>query len=380
MTPSQPPIAEPLAQRIDRLRRGAVPVVVWTVLALVALVALSNRSRYVQYTGLAQSLECPVAPVATGRLHAIVVSLNDRVDAGQALAVMDGAQVDAMIATAHANVRKLRADLAAASASMPADAGRVATDLLRLQMDEDARRLDVLSLNAAVSGDAVEIERRRLETGRLAELARTGLTPRSTYDDARLALEELQTRNEQTRVLLAQTDAEWRAARDRRERYERTLPVGRGAQLLLAPLREAIAVEEARLAEIEVQRASLVLRSPVAGQVSQIWSAAGQVVRPGDPVVTIVESSVRSIVFYDDTEPAPGVRPRTRALVTRRTVPPSAAESAVVSVGESVQQQPSRLWRDPRVPAYGRAVVLAPVPSLPLAPGELVDVKLLDPR
>jgi multidrug resistance efflux pump len=182
------------------------------------------------------------------------------------------------------------------------------------------------------------------------------------------------------KVVLAQTESEWAAAKARREAYERRLPAGQGEQILLAPLRETIAVEESRLREIELLRAALVLRSPVVGQVSQVWSSAGQSVRPGDPIVTIVESSVRDIIVYVADSDARRIPQRTPVLVTRRVVPRAASESVVVSVGESVQQLPPRLWRDPRVPDYGRAVVVAPVRELNLTSGELVDVKMLPSR
>jgi hypothetical protein len=39
---------------------------------------------------------------------------------------------------------------------------------------------------------------------------------------------------------------------------------------------------------------------------------------------------------------------------------------------------PERLWRDPAVPSYGRAVVIAANPALNLIPGELIQVKFLD--
>ena len=51
------------------------------------------------------------------------------------------------------------------------------------------------------------------------------------------------------------------------------------------------------------------------------------------------------------------------------------AESVVLRVGESIQPLPQRLWRDPRFPDYGRAVVIAATPTMRLTPGELVNVK-----
>ncbi len=374
MTEPLPVVPEPPRQRVERFRRSVLPLLVWVALAAIAAFALADRTVYVRHTGLAHSLETLVSPTVTSRVEAVLVGLNDKVSPGQAVVLMDDALVRAMVDTAQANIRKLRADLTAASAAVAVDSGQLATDLLRLQMDEEQRRLDALSLQAQVSGDSVEVERRRLEAQRVGVLSGEGLAAQADSENARLAHEELQTRTEHTKEVLAQTESQWLEARRRREEYERRLPPGGGQQMQLAPLREAITVEEIRLREIELQREALILRSAVAGQVSQVWCGAGQSVRAGDPILTIVESKVRDIIVYVD----PGVTTRLAAQVpvsvATRTAPRAVADSTVVSVGESVQVLPQRLWRDPRVPTYGRAIVIAPVPQLPLSPGDLVDV------
>ncbi len=369
-----PVVPEPPRQRLDRFRRSVLPLLVWLALAAVAAVALADRTAYVRHTGLAQGLETLVSPTITSRVQAVLVGLNDKVSPGQPVVLMDDALVRAMVDTAQANIRKLRADLTAAGASVALDTGQLAADLLRLQMDEEQRRLDALALQAQLSGDAVEVERRRLEAQRIGTLSREGLAAQADSENARLAHEELRTRTEHTRDVLAQAHGQWREARRRREEHERRLPPGGGQQLQLAPLREAITVEEVRLREIELQREALVLRSAVAGQVSQVWCGAGQTVRAGDPILTIVESAVRSIVVYADPDVTSRLAARVPVSVATRRVPRAVADSTVVSVGESVQVLPQRLWRDPRVPAYGRAIVIAPVPRLALSPGDLVDV------
>jgi multidrug resistance efflux pump len=374
MAEALPVVPEPPRQRLERFRRSVLPGLVWLTLAAVAAFALADRTVRTRYTGLAHSLETLASPTVTSRVEAVLVGLNDKVSPGQPVVLLDDVLVRAMVDTAQANIRKLRADLTAASASVAMDSGQLATDLLRLRMDEEQRRLEALSLQAQVSGDSVEVERRRLEAQRVATLSGEGLAAQADYENARLAYEELRTRTERTKEALAQTESLWRDARGRREAHERRLPPGGGQQMQLAPVREAIAVEEVRLREIELQREALILRSAVAGQVSQVWCGAGQSVRAGDPILTIVESRVRDIIVYVDPAVATRLASQVPVSVTTRTAPRAVADSAVVSVGESVQVLPQRLWRDPRVPTYGRAVVIAPVPQLPLSPGDIVDV------
>ena len=54
------------------------------------------------------------------------------------------------------------------------------------------------------------------------------------------------------------------------------------------------------------------------------------------------------------------------------------AESFVVRMGPAMEMKPQRLWRDPMVPDYGRAVVIAALPGLNLTPGELLHVRFAD--
>jgi multidrug resistance efflux pump len=380
MTASDGVIRVPRAQRLDALRRRGVPVVVWLLMACLVTLLLYDRGRYANYTGIAQSSECQISPTSVGRIQAIVVAINDRVRRGQPVVLMDDAQLSAAAETGQATLRKLQAELTAAGASLAANSGRVATDLLRLQMNEDGRRLEALSLRASLSGDGVELERRELEMRRAEALVAQKIATQATYDNARLMYEQLRNRTEQNKQLLGETEKELQASTVRREAYERRLPVGAGEQTLLAPLREAIAVEEARIREVELQRAALVLRSPVDGQVSQVLCSGGQAVRPGDPVLTIVESAVRSIVIFVDEADSRRIDARTKTVITRRAPARGTAESRIVSIGESIQPLPPRLWRDPKVATYGRAVVVAPAGTLPLSAGELVDVKVMSAR
>ncbi len=376
MSEALPVIPIPRAQRLEDLRRRAMPLLVWLLAAVAAGYLLLNRTGSAHYPGMAHAFESQISPTVVGRVQSVVVALNDRVVAGQAVVLLDDSLLNASITTANANLRKLRADLAATAASLATDSGRMAADMLRLQMEENDRRLEAQSLRAQLEGDAIEVQRLTLEAQRQEQLVRQGIGTKAQYDNAKLARDGLSATTEQTRALLAQTEKEWESAKGRRESVQRTMPAGALQQAQLLPLQEDIAVEEAALREIEVQRAALVLRSPIAGQVSQVWCTAGQSVKPGDPILTIVESAVRDIVVFVDETSSRRIAPQQRVVISRAVPPAAKAESSVVSVGETVQQLPPRFWRDPRVPSYGRTVVVAPSPSLPLAVGELVDVRL----
>ena len=325
---------------------------------------------------MAHAFESQIAPTVVGRVQTVVVALNDRVVAGQAVVLLDDSLLNASITTANANLRKLRAE--------SRGHGRLAGHRLGTHGRRHAAPADGGERPAPrgavaegqLEGDTIEVQRLTLEAQRQEQLVRQGIGTKAQYDNAKLARDGLSATTEQTQALLAQTEKEWERRRAVASRSSgRCRPV-RCSRRSCFPLQEDIAVEEAALREIEVQRAALVLRSPIAGQVSQVWCTAGQSVKPGDPILTIVESAVRDIVVFVDETSSRRIAPQQRVVISRAVPPAAKAESSVVSVGETVQQLPPRFWRDPRVPSYGRTVVVAPSSSLPLAVGELVDVRL----
>jgi len=256
----------------------------------------------------------------------------------------------------------------------------LAADLRRFQADEQKRRLDVLSLRVVYEQRQIELERLEIEEQRSRELYDAGVVARTLWDKARLERDEVRQGLEEGQVLLEQTETEYHAARTRREEYETGLPSKDWMDPILRPLREAVEVESRVLDKIEVRRQALVLRSPVSGQISEILCRRGQSVRPGDPVVVVAEGSVREIVAFLAEDDGRAIAPSTPVMVSTRAGGGTVSESVVIRVGRSIQELPPRLWRNPRRPDYGRAVVIAAVPGMRLTPGELVNVKFLDPR
>ena len=99
---------------------------------------------------------------------------------------------------------------------------------------------------------------------------------------------------------------------------------------------------------------------------------------PGEPILLIAERSVREIVTYLDEQASSEIGENTPVMVAASNGNGVLAESVVVRVSPSIQELPPRLWRNPRVPDYGRAVVIAVSPDMGLTPGQRVDVRFLN--
>jgi multidrug resistance efflux pump len=290
----------------------------------------------------------------------------------------------ARIERSEATVRQLGAELEAARVSLLAsnDQGRAAwrDELRRFQTEEEQRRLAVLEIGVRIESDEVELESRELDLTRAGSLLDDLLIPQAEYDRIRLWRDLVRRRLDESRALQDQTEQEYKVARARRQDYERGLPEQPGAEPLLRPLSEAMTVESERLREIRARREATVLRSPIAGQVNQILCRQGQTVVPGETILTVIDRNAGEIIAYLSESDDRQVRLDAPVLVSSLKRPEKSAESFVVRVGAGLQPLPERLWREPAVPDYGRAVVIAAVPNLPLSPGELLNVRFLDER
>ncbi len=382
MTPAEAkPIVTPHAQRIANFKQRSLPVIVWSVAAVLCVVLMTNRARSFQYIGLAQAPQYEVSPSATGTIDTLVVALFQDVQAGEVVATLDERPVLATIATANATITKLQAELEAARAQMFSGAGSgladVNADLRRFQIDEEDRRLAALSLRVVIESDEVERNRLALEVERHRQLLEEGIVGQSLFDAIQAQHDVVETRLTKNKILLAQTEEEYRVARDRRESYEGELAVVPAAAPQLLPLQEAISIEAARLREIQVQRASLVLRSPVDGRVSEVYGRRGQAVVPGEPVVIISERTVNEIVAYLAEADGLRVEEQQPVRLVSHTRPGIVSDSVVLRISPGIQMLPQRLWRNPQIADYGRAVVIAPQPAMRLTPGETIEVRFL---
>ncbi len=382
MAGADQPIPTPLYQRVEDFKQRYLPLVVWVLCAAICLWMLVDRTQQTEYIGLAESVQHNLSAPITGKLETVFVELYQTVSIGDIVARLDDEELAARVERSQAEIRQLRAELIAARSELESSnqSGLAdwTTDLRRFQADEQDRRLAALDLRATIASEEIEMERLTLHVGRVGPLARDGIVDPIVSDEARLELAAVRERLENNKTLLAQTENEYRAARSRRHEFEANLPQPPEAEPLLDPLREAISVESQRLRAEESRRASMVMRSPIEGQVTRILCRQGQSVRPGEPIATITDRTVRNIVTYLASADDRTIRENSPVLVSSLDRPGQVSESFVTRVGGSIDILPERLWVGPSTPGYGRAVVIAALPNMGLRPGELLNIRFLD--
>ncbi|RMF24117.1 MAG: HlyD family efflux transporter periplasmic adaptor subunit [Deltaproteobacteria bacterium] len=375
----QDAVRTPLGQRLRDWSGTPLTVAVWIAAAVAASVMLIGRVRHVAYPGIARGGVFEISSATTGTVRDLRVRLFESVDSGDIVADLDPARVEAEIATARAELARIEAQLDAARLAIEGGASPTEidrrTELRRFAVDVEDRRLEELSLLVSIESDRVIAQRLGLERRRIEALERDGVVSEAELDDIRLRHETVLRRIDENRRLLAQVRRERDAAQARLEQFSQTASADELRDASLAPLRAEIDTQNARIAELQVARQALVLRSPVDGQIASILARPGQAVVAGQPVVRVAQRFASDIIAY-----APDRAPRMprvgqpAKVIARRGGP--ALESVVLRVGPAIEPMPNRLWRNAGITEYGRPFLVAAGAPLRLIPGELVDVQV----
>lgn len=239
---------------------------------------------------------------AEGQLVSLSVDVGDRVNPGQLLGQIDDRVLDAQVQQAQAELASRRSAVAEAQAEVSDVQAQVAQLQVQLQQAiADAERFQNLADEGAI-------------TTQQAEQAQT----------ARLAAEQ--------------------AVRSAEERV-------RTRQQAVAAAQAQVTAQQATLAEIQQRRAFSALNAPIGGAVLERLRQPGDLVRPGEDIVTLGDFRNIKVV-----------------------VPVSELDLASVQVGQSV---PVRLDAFPDRTFTGRVERIAPIAD---ATARLVPVEIFLPN
>lgn len=399
---------------INSMRVHFIPIVVWlgTIAIIVAL--FSHRTRRYEMAGVAQGQIHQIAATCTGRLESVSVELFDKVTKGQVLAVVNGVLPDeptryelgAQLAALQAGIEQIAAESKAARAEYVAQVDSDKTEWVAdgrsFATDASGAELRVLELTTDIETDQALADEMGVAIKRF--LVGGGLSDGNdvaVYDLQLLKAQQatFQKTIEHNKRAREQLLREVKATEARESEFK-----GKHEPYLGTSDQDA---EEVRIRQTEVlerekdvilmqlaaleERASLELKSPIDGVIisipgnsneiglrrpgENVLRKAGEVVSAGEPIFAVAEAEPREIVAYVNERQLGRVQKGTEVKLVKNTEATRTIMSQVTYVSPVVEQIPERLWRNPAVPQWGRAVLIGIPPGLKLVSGELVGIR-----
>jgi HlyD family secretion protein len=238
-----------------------------------------EASGQVRVAGVVEANEVVVAATLSARLLELRVQEGDRVQAGQVIATLDRAQLEAERDRYEAAVNQLSAKLTQS------------LEVVDLESDRSAGRL--AAAEAALAGAGLmqneaeaALEQRRADAERSMRLAQQGLVSRQEAElrrtELRVAEEQVQTK----RSAIASAQAEVMVARSG---IRQVAVASADVERSRAELSQA----RAQLDEVNARLSQTILHAPLSGIVAVGVARQGEVIEAGRPIVTIVDDSDR---------------------------------------------------------------------------------------
>ncbi|MBN1456732.1 MAG: HlyD family efflux transporter periplasmic adaptor subunit [Sedimentisphaerales bacterium] len=369
--------------KTGRIYLHILPILIWFV-AIAGVVALfKHRAERFEVVGIAQSHTTQIASIQTGRLRSVNVELFDTVSKNQTVAVLDDTLLKAEITTARAEIKKLTAELKVEEDKFEVEQinlqNHIVATYRRYTLDVENYRLRKLELIAAIEPDKINLENLKLASKMFVmggNLELSDLAPLE-LKQMELQIEELSKKIKENQVVLAQAQNDLDMAQQRFEEFTNNKPELPPIDNSLEIITQQINVQEKMIDQLSIQLASLVLKSPFDGMVSQLNSRDGETVLPGEPLMTIAETHPSKIIAYvtEDSTEAVEENMKVELMITGQQQ--QIADSQVVQVGPAMEMMPERLWRNPNIPQWGRPFLITVPPAMTLTPGQMVGIRKL---
>jgi HlyD family secretion protein len=232
----------------------------------------------VRVSGQVEATDVRVAALVGGRLLELRVREGDRVDAGDAIARLDTADAELLLARAQADRDQAQAQL------QLLEAGARPEDIRQAQAQVAGAEADVATAQAELAAAQTDAER-------FEALFASNSGSRKQRDDA-VARRDV-------------ADARLRGARDRvRAAAENLARLRSGARPPeIAAARARVAAADAQIATVQKAIGDATVTSPVGGIVTDTLADAGEILQPRTPIVVVTDLDHAWANVYVD-EPA----------------------------------------------------------------------------
>lgn len=335
---------------------------------------------------IAEARDHRIAGTEPGALAELLVQPGQRVQRGDVLARMDATEIDAQIRVLRAEIDRTGSAAQAGAVTLAAGAFG---DERTLVADLQAARQSEAAERSTLARDQAELDQVRQALRDEQDLVARGLArnDRALELGARAQVLAEQQRMGADRVAAAATRSG--QAQERLGQWRQRFGPGAQAQpqrTQLQPLRDAVQEKEAALQALLQRRQRLALVAPVDGVVTALSARPGDVLRAGDAVLVVTAAVPHQVVAYVVERQRLHLQPGQRVSIQRAGADASgwsrpALTGEVRSVAQAVTQLPGRVAPGPQSSSsWGREVYIDLPAGAGLNPGELVQVRFLEPN
>lgn len=375
-----------------KLLTKLLPVFVWLCAVVAVSLLFQHQSTHIHLKGIAFSYEQIINTTETGYLRSVPVQLYQQVKKGDTLAIIKENTVareeyiDALLQaqkdTAEAELTQLKAELAAAEDRLYVENfekdNEITTMQRRLAVDLERARLEVLEISAALEPDRLALKDLEVEIDIVTKLLNEYATEEYELQKTQAQYDVLKERVDRNERLLAQAQENYDAAQLRKDEFEQTIPVApRLSDKELAPIRQAILVQEKRINELIKQRGIIVLTAPFDGIVNTLNYKSGQTVVRGDPIMTLIKPTAETITAWVRQEDVDKYELNMPVEVVSMDTSSKVFSSQISNIGSSFELVPQRLWRNPTIPEWGRSVQIPIQPNFQCVHNEIVGIRAI---
>jgi multidrug resistance efflux pump len=255
------------------LKRVLIPALLLVAAAGVYLY-VNQEPAVLVLTGIVSTNEVIVGPQIGGRIDRLLVSQGETVHRGQLLAVIQPGELQAESAYAAHNVEGVASQVREAEAELRYQERQTVEQIRQAESK-------VAATEAQQAAAVADLESARLTFERTASLAQEGIASPQQLDEARTARDAAQARVD---ALKKQVDADRATVALMRANAEQT--AARRSQLQANEHLEAAATAQRDKAVVRLGYTEV--SAPVDGTIDVEAAHAGEVVNPGQPIVTII--------------------------------------------------------------------------------------------
>jgi multidrug resistance efflux pump len=366
-----------LSRHFRWMRIKVLPFLVWIIAVIGALYLARNQNIQVDATGVVEIYEVAVSPLIDGKVQGLFVDLFDDVEKGQKIALMDDSLIRAELIVAESELGMIKSGIESARAAISQDSESIEldreNDLRRFYLNEEEARIDLLDRIVRQETDKIELQRLTVLLIREKKLIEEKVSDQASFDDINLRHESLKKnlKENEKAIYLAGKNLEKCG-----ERLKKRLAItqDKHEDSILAPLRDNIKVQQAKISEIMERRRTLVIRAPLSGKISQIIHKPGKTVLAGDPILTITDPKSSRILAYVNESMLDKVKVGEKVTVYSVSRPEQITEAKVLKISSRIEVLPPRLQRSPMFTEWGLAVLVGDIPEDLFIPGEAISL------